>query len=71
MPIAFADVLLAAQIAEIAVPAAVKLLQALGCVISDCPAEHEGVSLAPADLPDAARKMRDARNAARDRVSGR
>lgn len=69
--IPFADILMAAQIAEIAVPALVRALHALGCAIADCPADYDGVTLAPADLPDAAGKMRDARADALHRTSGR
>ena len=69
--IPFADLLLAAQIAEIAVPAAVRFARAIGCVILDCPAEHDGLVLAPADLPDAAAEMRDARSDAYQRTSRR
>lgn len=67
----FAQVLAAAQLAEIAVPAAVKLLRALGCAILDCPAEYDGVALAPADLPDAAGDMRDAEYDALNRTRPR
>lgn len=69
--IPFADILAAAQIAQVAVPAAVKLLQALGCAIANCPDEYDGVVLKPADLPDAAGKMRDAKDEALARTRAR
>lgn len=59
--IPFATIVEAAQLASIAVPAAVEFARAIGCVIADCPATYEGVTLKPThDVPDAARDFRDA-----------
>ena len=63
-------VALASAIAQ-GMPHVIALLRRAGCEIASCPADYDGVTLAPADLPDAAGKMRDARTDALHRTSGR